>query len=197
MLTKKKRRTSLQERYSMTLGQKIRSVRGANRLTLKQVADGCGLSMGYISQLENDRANPTLGTLKVLMQVFDLPLAYLFNGRDSGNTVAVTRRTERKTFTLPKSDVTFELLTPDTNRKLEVLLATADPGVKSGPRRFVHEGEECGLVLSGTLKLRVGDEEYVLEEGDSVYFPSNIPHDWENAGDQPVVGIWIRTPPSF
>lgn len=181
----------------MTLGQKIRTLRQAQRLTLKQVADDCGLSTGYISQLEKDRANPTLGTLKALMQVFDLPLAYLFNGRDSENDVAVTRRTQRKTFSLPRSDVKFELLTPDTNRKLEVLMATAEPGVKSGSRRFLHEGEECGLVLSGTLKIRVGDEEYILEEGDSVYFPSHIPHDWENAGDQPVVGIWISTPPSF
>ena len=98
---------------------------------------------------------------------------------------------------MPESDEMFELLSPDTNRKMEFLYTTVEPGVRSRPRRFAHEREECGIIIRGTLKLRAGDSGFMLEEGDSAYFPSIIQHDWEIVGDVPVESIWVIMPPSF
>lgn len=180
-----------------TLGRRLRKIRLEKGLTLEQVANRASLSKAFISQLENDKANPSLGSLKAVVGVFGLPVAALFGGLADDSEIAVVRKGQRKGFNLPESDVKFELLSPDTNRKMEFLYTTAEPGVRSSPRRFAHEGEECGIIIQGTLRLRVGDREFILEEGDSVYFPSNIPHDWENIGDVPVESIWVITPPSF
>ena len=103
----------------------------------------------------------------------------------------------RKTITLPGSSIRYEMITPDLNRKIQVFYMEADPGVDSGQGWFEHEGEECCVVLSGWLELEVGSEKFLLEEGDSLYFPSGIPHHWRNTGEEKVILMWILTPPAF
>ena len=72
---------------------------------------------------------------------------------------------------------------------------TIEPGGCSDS--YTHEGEEFGTVLKGTLELTVGDEMFLLEEGDCVYFNSQVEHHWKNNGPDEVVALWITTPPSF
>lgn len=103
----------------------------------------------------------------------------------------------RKTITLPGSSIRYEMITPDLNRKIQVFYMEADPGVDSGQGWFEHEGEECCVVLSGWMELEVGNEKFLLEEGDSLYFPSGIPHHWRNMGENKLVLMWILTPPAF
>lgn len=107
------------------------------------------------------------------------------------------RKDGRKTITLPGSNTRYEMLTPDLNRKMQVLYMEAEAGVESGQDWFEHEGEECCVVLRGRLELEVGSEKFLLEEGDSLYFPSGIPHHWRNTGEEKVILMWILTPPAF
>jgi quercetin dioxygenase-like cupin family protein len=60
-----------------------------------------------------------------------------------------------------------------------------------------HPGQECALVLAGTLHVIVGSEEYVLEEGDSIAFDSSVLHRIENRGSVPAIEISAITPPAF
>jgi mannose-6-phosphate isomerase-like protein (cupin superfamily) len=69
-------------------------------------------------------------------------------------------------------------------------------GRKTG--KFVsHEGEECGIILEGELKVYIDEQVVLLEEGDSIYFDSTIPHRLENMGEIEVRAFWINTPPTF
>jgi len=181
---------------SSTVGQQLRDIRHHRDLTLQQVAEAAGLSKSYISQMENDKANPSLSSLKAVMQVYGLPLAALFDGT-RGQPRHVVRRGDRRSFSHLASRIRYELLAPDIDRCMEPLLCTAEPGAVSRQRRFVHEGEEFGMILHGKLRLVVGEEEYLLEEGDCVYFDSRIPHDWEAIGDTQMQSIWVISPPSF
>ena len=180
----------------MTVGTKLRELRHERNLTLEQVAEAASLSKSYLSQLENDNCNPSLNSLRAVMNVYRLPMAVLFEYPDAQPTIAVVRKSRRKTYTLPDSVVRREFLTPDTRRKMEAVLTVSAAGEASGVA-FSHEGEEFGIVLSGKLKLYVGKESCVLEEGDCVYFDCSLPHHWKSIGDVPAEVLWVLTPPSF
>ncbi|MGE3149635.1 MAG: cupin domain-containing protein, partial [Pseudorhodoplanes sp.] len=70
-----------------------------------------------------------------------------------------------------------------------------DPGTK-GPV-LQHPTEECGVVIKGTLTVWVGDEKFILKPGDSIRFPGNLPHRYENNGKIRCVSVWCMTPPGF
>ena len=58
-------------------------------------------------------------------------------------------------------------------------------------------GEKMGIVLKGSLEVSVGDDVYQLEEGDSIYYPTSVPHPWRALKGDIIEVIWILTPPSF
>jgi mannose-6-phosphate isomerase-like protein (cupin superfamily) len=82
-------------------------------------------------------------------------------------------------------------------RKMEIIWVEAPPGSGSGGHPHQHEGEECGIVISGEMRFVVGKQECVLRARDSIYFPSHLPHQWESVGTDDLVAIWIITPPTF
>jgi quercetin dioxygenase-like cupin family protein len=88
------------------------------------------------------------------------------------------------------------MLSPDLRHKVEFIYLTYPVGAMI-EEFYSHEGEECGLVLEGKFKAVIGDQEIILEPGDSIYFDSSIPHRWQNIGDEDVKAIWAITPPSF
>jgi transcriptional regulator with XRE-family HTH domain len=181
----------------MTIGERIRRFRLEKELTLDQVASRASLSKAYISQMENDKANPSLTSLRAVMAALDLPMSALFEGQSSESTVTVVRRGLRKKISIPSSSMVYELLSPDTQHDLEFIMTSAEPGEGTGSGPVIHRGQECGLVLAGTVKLWIRGEEHILEEGDSYYLESNTPHRWENVGDTVAELIWAVTPPSF
>jgi transcriptional regulator with XRE-family HTH domain len=181
----------------MTLGERLRELRVECKLTLGEVAEAAHVSKSYLSQLENDRSNPSLSILQAITQVYQVPLAALFEYTAALPTVAVVRKSQRKTYRLPDSAVQREFLSPNARGKMEAVLTTADPGENSGPKHFAHEGEEFGLVLEGKLRYHVGNETCILEEGDSIYHDSSLPHGWENIGEGVARAVWVVTPPSF
>ena len=110
--------------------------------------------------------------------------------------VRFTRVHERRIFVNPPSKVTYEYLFPSPqSRLMDAYFIRVKPGGKSDFYR--HEGEECGSVLQGILKLTINDEEHVLHPGDSIYFESSLPHKWENISKEEVLAFWVVTPPSF
>ncbi len=197
----------------MDLGKKLREVRKRKGLTLQQVASGAGVSKSFISQIESGATKPSIASLKKVGDVLGIPIAALFeeeaaNGGPGGDAVAegeagvradvrVVRRNRRKMLVWPDSEGETYLLTPDLQRKLEVTLSTYLPGYETGLEAYTHVGEEFGFVLEGRCEITVGDQVYELEEGDSIYYQSHIPHKMRVLGDRPVKTIWVITPPSF
>ncbi len=190
------------------LGQQLRTLRKRRGLTLQQLADLTDLSRTYISQIETGTANPSVATLKKVADVLGVPMGALFSdGLDqhlappapltaAQSDVRVVRRDGRKSLSWPGRPWKTYLLTPDLQRKLEVLLNELMPG-DTVDEAYTHEGEEFGFVLEGQYEVTVGDEIYVLDEGDSISYPSHLPHKMRVVGDRPSRSIWVITPPSF
>lgn len=189
---------------SAELGRRLREHRRTAGLTLQEVADRAGVSKSFVSQVEAGKVNPSVSSLKRIAATIGVQLGALLDDQDVIGApasrrpdVAVVRRGHRKMIKWPSSDVTSSLLTPDMRRKMEVLLSVYAPGHSSGEEPITHEGEEFGLVLSGRFQVEVAGETHLLEEGDSIYYPSHLPHRMSTIDDEPAETLWVITPPSF
>ena len=90
------------------------------------------------------------------------------------------------------SGVVWERLTTESIRNVDFLFVTYEVGGASSPEDAFqrHSGQEWGYVLSGTLRVTIGFEEFVLGPGDAITFDSGTPHRLANAGDEPVRAVW-------
>lgn len=179
-----------------TIGSKLEQLRRERGLTLEKVSELSGVSASLLSQLERGMGNPSLTTLTKIAYGLGVPISLFFEGL-GGSADRVVRKKERKKLLLSGRDLIYELLTPDLNRAIEFVWAEVAPGVSTAQHPFVHQGEEAGLVLQGTLEVHIGDKLYVLEAGDSISYPADIPHWHRNPGEEKAICIWVITPPSF
>ncbi len=201
------------------LGKKIRKERQNRQLTLEKFSQMTGLSKSFLSQVERGITEPSITSLKKIAKQFGFSVVNLFQNGDTLNTnweyrnapirypektmnyvekAEVVRADKRKRFALPGSKVMYDLLTPDMNRQLEVMYMRVSEGEDSGEQPMLDPpGEKVGLVLKGSIEISVGSEVYQLVEGDSIYYPANIPHSWRALKGDPIEVVWILTPPSF
>jgi mannose-6-phosphate isomerase-like protein (cupin superfamily) len=116
---------------------------------------------------------------------------------DSGpGAVAVVRKAQRKRLHFPEGHLMYELLTPNLRWDIEFLRVELKPG-HPPVESMAHAGQECALVLEGTMHVVIGDDVYVLEQGDSISLDSSIPHRIENRGSTTLIQISAITPPSL
>jgi transcriptional regulator with XRE-family HTH domain len=180
----------------LQLGSRIRSLRQARHLTLRDVAERSGVTESFLSQVERDVASPSIATVHRIARALDLSIAQLF--AEGAETGRVVRREARRRVTYPGLKAIDEFLTSDTSGRLQVIHSTIEPGGGTGAEPYTHDSdEEVVLVLAGVLDLWVGDEHYVLREGDAITYPSRIPHWNANHGEEPVRALFCLTPPSF
>ncbi|MBO8156993.1 MAG: helix-turn-helix transcriptional regulator [Bacillaceae bacterium] len=174
--------------------RKIRELRKVKNLSLQELSKRSGVSAGMISQIERGNADPTITTLYKLCKGLDITIGELL--LNDVHSDLVVRKSERKIMTLPDSKATYQLLTSGIRTNLEMIMVELEPNQQD--RQLIsHKGEECGFVLKGSLTVVLGDEEYHLNEGDSITFNSSIPHRFINNGSGTSISIWAMTPPSF
>jgi len=181
----------------MQLGKKIRDLRLRRGLTVQQLAQASHLSKGFISQVENERTSPSLSTLHDLAAALQTSVAYLVVEEDQ--TPHVVRCGERPRFSIGgnSTHVSVEVLSAQPKRNLELLVIELEPGAPSGDKRHFHHGEECVLVLEGRARLRYGEDELVLEAGDSCHYDGRVPHATECVGPARARLIVAMTPAAF
>ena len=190
-----------------SLGKKIRKQRKAQQLTLVQMAERCKISPSFLSQIERDKATPSVTTLYAIAEVMGVSTASFFSTPSSSNGLEtsvdpqggakVVRAGRRKKLIYPDTHIVNELLTPDLQGSIQMMWIVMPPGTDSGDEPFIHDGEECGVILQGQLETWVGGEKYILGPGDSIYHMSNIPHRTKNIGDDEVIMVFAKTPPSI
>ena len=176
------------------VGSKIKALRNELKMSIAVLADITGVSKSMISQIENRKVVPTITVMWKIAKALNVSISFFFDEEDEKEANPVVRKDERKKITVGNSSSVYELLTPDTNRKLQYLLITLDEHKND---YVTHSGEECGYVIQGTMKVHIDGKVYILNEGDSISFKSDIPHYYENGGEGKCVSIWAMTPPSW
>jgi transcriptional regulator with XRE-family HTH domain len=180
----------------MELGSTIHRIRKEKLLTLKDVARMTNLTESLLSQIENNKAQPSITSLMAISKALNTPIAYFFDQDDSHAKSPVLRSSERPVVHT-KSGITYYLLSPNVEEvQIEMLYAEYEKGA-STEVMHTHSGYECGIVLEGKLEVRLNEDRYVLNRGDSITIPSSQPHDIANIYDGMTIAIWVNNPPTF
>ena len=178
-----------------TVGNRLRAARLRRRLRLQDVADKAGITTSALSQLERDRLNPTVGTLKAVATVLNITIGSLFATTPSADQMVV-RPGSRKLLS-PRKGITYELLTTDLSGDIQFFISVYEAGAMSGDDTFAYPAEQCGLMLAGVADVQVGDVVHRLRVGDSIRFDCSLPHRIVNPGRTRMRCLWAITPPSF
>jgi DNA-binding transcriptional MerR regulator/mannose-6-phosphate isomerase-like protein (cupin superfamily) len=174
------------------IGMHLRQLRARRKLSLAQVADAVGISVGFLSAMERSQMSGSVGTLRKLARFYKTNILDFFDA--NGASSRQVRSSERKVLEAG-AGVRMELLAWG-NTVMEPHLFRIAPDSGSGDS-YTHEGEEFIYILSGELEIALNDEEYRLKPGDSFYFESATPHRWKNPGRKETVVLWVNTPPTF
>ncbi|MGR3616255.1 MAG: helix-turn-helix domain-containing protein [Paracoccaceae bacterium] len=181
------------------IGTRMRELRKARGLTLKQLAGQTGLSIGYLSQLERQDADPSVRALNIIGTALGVGINWFFpdpSTEQDPDADLVVRANRRRTLRF-SSGVRDELISPNLSGQLELIITTFDPGAGSGEDLYAHKGEEAGFITEGQLEVTVGERTVTLGPGDTVQFPSTTPHRYHNPGPGPTVMVWAVTPPHY
>lgn len=176
------------------VGARLRALRNARGLSVNELALRAGVSVGTVSQVERNKANPSVRILERLRQALDVPLSALLEEDDAPSDPLtgdfVRRSVERPLFEVGKNGMQKELLSPHGEHDLQMMVILLPAG--SGSEEvLVGVGEKCGLVMEGTVILNVGDQRAELRAGDSFQFKSTVPHSVRNESSKAARLLWI------
>jgi transcriptional regulator with XRE-family HTH domain len=175
------------------LGKRVREERTKQALTLKAVEHLSGVSATHISQIERGITWPTVNALDKIARALkrhtsffleDIDLPEICRLAGNGNTMIMSENPKvvlrSLSFGIPGGRLRFYTL-------------TAHPSNGKDGSDFVthiHEGDECGYVLSGRIEVKVGEEVVQLKQGESIHFNGTKPHGIRNAGQAVSESVW-------
>lgn len=174
------------------IGSRLKAARLSQRLTLREVALASGLTKGFLSKLERDRARASVASLIRLCGVLDIPVSSLFEAA----TGELVKSGEYPRINFGGERMTEYLLTPQGERRLQAILSEIEPSGGSGEELYSLPAEiEFALVITGTLAVQVEDRELLLEQGDALTFSAEARHGFRNPDHRrPARVLWVFTP---
>ncbi len=187
------------------IGRRLAAHRTRRGIRIAELAREVGVTPSLISQIERGQSRPSVSTLFALAQVLDVPVDAFFRespqphqaaqpqgesqpaspadaGQQPGGRYLV-RKQDRAVIDI-EGGVRWERLTRNTMDHLDFFELIYQPGAESHSRQYTHPGTEMVLVMRGCLEITVGFERYQLGPGDSIDFPSSMPHRYVNPGHE-------------
>jgi transcriptional regulator with XRE-family HTH domain len=178
-----------EQRRRPAVGGQVKRWRRERGLTLADVAERSGLNVGYLSQIENDKASPSLSCMAAIGDALDVPIAWFLI--DEVPPPQVVRAAER---TATSGDsVRVERVDGNLSRDLSIIEAVAGPGSRTGAH--AHAGDEHHIVLRGRFRMTQGEHVVEVGPGDYVRWDGTIPHDAEVIGEDEGAMLIVRLRP--
>jgi len=179
------------------VGADIRALRKARGWTLSALADRVGRSVGWLSQVERNLAEPAISDLRALAAALGQPLSFFF-GPAAGPAeehAHIVRWNSRRALGNAAEGLTEQLLSPDLGGAFEIVRSVFDPGAELAEAQR-RPTEEAGYLIAGRLDLWIGPQLFELHPGDSFRF-AHEPYRWRNPGPEPAIAIWVIAPPVY
>lgn len=172
---------------SLDIGSQVRALRNRRDLTLQDLADLTGLSKPNLSQIENNLVTPPIATLLKIAAALGVSIGYFFQGVGPDSSMVVVRKADR--YGVAKgphiSHIGYQyepLAYPKVDKTMEPFIVHMEEREAEAIVYNNHRGEEFLYVLEGKIEFRRGDTVVLLEEGDSLYFDSVVPHGYRGIG---------------
>lgn len=182
-------------------GSRIREMRKKRGLTLKEVAEATGYTIGHISQIERDLKSPSLVALRKIAACLNCSEVWLImddselsaksseEGKKSKESYLM-RKENRIPMKIPEIDVSYSIFTPSKlpnaqEAQMTGLIVRLKPNTWVTEKMISHGNyDESLLLLKGELELRIDNSTYMIYEGDSFYIPKNCLHNYLNTSDE-------------
>ena len=182
-------------------GRRIREMRKRRGLTLKEVAEATGYTIGHISQIERDLKSPSLVALRKIATCLDCSEVWLIMGDSELSAKSseegkkskesyLMRKENRIPMKIPEIDVSYSIFTPSKlpnaqEAQMTGLIVRLKPNTWVTEKMISHGNyDESLLLLKGELELRIDNSTYMIYEGDSFYIPKNCLHNYLNTSDE-------------
>jgi len=170
---------AIEERRAPAVGAQVKRWRLERGLTLAAVSERSGLNVGYLSQVENDKASPSLACLAALGAALDVPAAwFLMDDVPAPKVVRAADRPVERHEGLGR----IELVDGGGGRDVSIVEGVVPPG--GSPGMHAHAGDEHHLVLAGQWRMSQGDHVVELGPGDYLRWDGTVPHDAEVIGPE-------------
>ncbi len=182
----------------MELGRKLKSLRKERKMTLRELSEKSGVQIATLSRMENNSMTGTLDSHANICKAFGVSLADFYGEIESARkTVSVRGREEDKSFfRSPKTSL--EMLTAHlTDKKMMPLLVKIRKGGETGREKNKVGMEKFIYVLEGKIRAKIGNDEYRLSKGDSIYFDASLPHVFYNNGKNEAHLLSVLSPPAI
>lgn len=180
-----------------TLGADLRALRKSRALTLTDLAEALGRSVGWLSQVERDLSEPSVNDLREIAKCLDVPVSILFGqsaapAQESGRIV---RSNARRTIGSKEAGLVEELLSPDLTDDFEIVHSTFDPSAVL-ENSVMRPTQEVAYIVSGRLDVEIAGTWFTVNTGDSFRIKGE-PFRWKNPYSGPAVAIWVIAPPVY
>jgi transcriptional regulator with XRE-family HTH domain len=178
------------ERESPDVGIQVQTLREKLGLSIRGLAELCGLSPNTISLIERGETSPNVSTLHQLATALRVPITAFFE-RPGHLTQVIHSRPGERSFSGSASVLLESLGSGLEGQNLQPFVVTLDPGADSGPGVVVHDGHELVYCLEGVVDYTIEDRTYLLSSGESLLFEARLRHRWRNPGQEPAVFLLI------
>jgi transcriptional regulator with XRE-family HTH domain len=180
----------------LDVGARLRDLRKMHGLSQRELAKRAGVTNGMISLIEQNRASPSVSSLKKVLDGFPISMADFFTTEFSSTNRAFYKASDLRDVGV--GDVQFRLVGYDhPDRTMSILREIYPAGSDTGDDMLQHQGEEGGVVVRGRIEITVGAEVQTLKPGDAYYFNSRIPHRFRNTGDEECEIVSANSPPTI
>jgi transcriptional regulator with XRE-family HTH domain len=182
---------------TQTLGADLRALRKARGLTLTEVAESLGRSVGWLSQVERDKSDVGVTDLRMIARLLDVSVSSLFRQgavprQEQGYVV---RAAARRPIGSREAGLVEELLSPDLTDDFEMVHSTFEPGAAI-TEPVTRPTQEVGYIVSGKLDIWINGTTHALNAGDS-FRVRGEPFRWSNPYPDVAVAIWVIAPPVY
>ena len=162
------------------IGSILRRLRVRQQLSVRSLADKCGFSPSFISQVELGQASPSIASTERITSALGITLGEFFRSAAPA-APAVTKSRKRPVLQSQWSRAKIEALGPaNDDSRLESMLITLEAGGASAAHPSARQTEQLAVIFRGTVRLQLEDEPHVLKEGDSASIPAGTRHFWKN-----------------
>ena len=170
----------------MRVGSKLKDLRKQKSITLKQLAERTGLSIGYLSNVERDLTSPTLDHVETITKALDTPLTAILQGPPKHTVI---RKADREVIYDIPQRAKWEYIV-DPQRSISGVCTTLNP-YGEPMTSWGHNYDEVGIVIEGSVVITLGGEQYRIHVGDAIFIPCNTGHTVENDSENPCVCYWV------
>lgn len=159
------------------IAQRLKGLRESLDMTLEEFAASCNLSVQDYELYESGDKDLTMSLLKQIGQIHNIDISVLmYDNEPRMNSYFVTRKGKGQKIDRKKA-YQYQILSAGfNNRKADIFEVTVEPKNDNDINLSSHEGQEFDLILEGKMLLNINGKDIILEEGDSIYFDSSLPH---------------------